>query len=359
MVPLEEVLSSLALNDLLGLGPVRFRQLIETFGSASSAIASAADWGAIPGFIPSGEFTSDIGPALARARVDEELARRENVQILFAHQGPYPTLLRTISGPPPVLYVLGKDLCAYERAVAIVGSRRSTYYGDKMARQLSEGLAAAGVITVSGLARGIDTRVHTATINAGGKTWAVVGSGLSKLYPPENRELAQKISEKGAVISEFPMATKPHPSNFPRRNRIIAGLSQGTVVVEGSVTSGSLITARLAAAEGRDVFAVPGPATSPLSRAPHLLIKQGAMMVESVEDILSELGWNPPMFSPAVEGSPETVDPCLAALTDVPVSREEFLARSGMDAGAAASKLVELELNGLIKTLPGGKLVRA
>lgn len=358
MYPDSEVVSSLALNDLMGLGPVRLRQLIDVHGSASAAVAAHDSWSALPGFGPIAGPLDDLGPALARARADEEMALRENVRILLAHTGPYPALLRTTSSPPPVLYVMGDDICEARKAVALVGSRRATYYGEKMARLLSEGLSASGVVTVSGLARGIDTRVHDATILAGGKTWAVVGSGLMMLYPPENRALAKRISEHGAVISEFPMATKPHPSNFPRRNRIIAGIAQGTVVIEGAETSGSLITARLAASEGRDVFAVPGPATSPLSRAPHLLLKQGAVMAESADDILSELGWHPALFSGAMPDAAAD-DPLVSSLSDVPISREDFLVRTGLDAGAAAARLVDLELRGLIKTLPGGKLVRA
>ena len=163
---------------------------------------------------------------------------------------------------------------------------------------------------------------------------------------------------QGAVISEFPMALKPHPSNFPRRNRIIAGLTSATVLIEGGPTSGSLITARIAAEEGRDVFAVPGPATSPLSRAPHLLLKQGAMFAESGADVMAELGW---IFDVGLEkdGGGVSADPILAALSDDPLTREDLLVRTGLEAAAAAARLVDLEIRGLVRSLPGGKLVRA
>lgn len=359
MVPSTELLASLALNDLAGLGALRFRSLINAYGSAQAAVAAFATWPQLPGFGPDDEPQRDLASAMARAVADAEMADRESVSILLAHAGPYPRLLRVMANPPPVLYVKGDDICGTDRAIALVGSRRPSHYGEKMARLLSEEFAAVGVTTVSGLARGVDTRVHTSTLEAGGRTWAVVGSGLLMTYPPENRELANRIAARGAVISEFPMALKPHPSNFPRRNRIIAGLSAATVVVEGGETSGALITARLAAEEGREVFAVPGPATSPLSRAPHLLLRQGAAFAESGEDVLVELGWALATERCAAEGADSDGDPILSVLTDEPLSRESFLQRTGLDAATASSRLVELELKGLIRSLPGGKLVRA
>jgi len=195
-----------------------------------------------------------------------------------------------------------------------------------MALRLAVDLAEAGVTTVSGLARGIDTHVHKATLEAGGKTWAVVGCGLSRVYPPENRGLAELIEKSGAVVSEFPMDTRPFPANFPRRNRVIAGLSLGTVVVEGSDKSGSLITARLAAEEGRDVFAVPGSVNSVLSAAPHRLLQMGAVMVQSSGDILAEIGQGArgreETRGAAGREVPETYRPVLALLSEDPILKE-------------------------------------
>jgi len=360
----DEVLYSLALNGLAGLGPAALRDLLATFPTAKSVYDAGPD-----GWIFSSTHSfdmdaaaSDLAPSLARAHADAELAERHRSRIYLAHAGPYPPLLRQTSCPPPVLYVAGEDVSDARSAVALVGSRACTHYGEKIARRLSEDLVAAGITTVSGLARGIDTRVHEATLAAGGLTWAVVGSGLLMTYPPENRALADRIRDHGAVISEFPMATKPHPANFPRRNRIIAGLSTATVVVEGGATSGALITARLAAEEGRDVFAVPGPVTSPQSMAPHRLLREGAGLVESAADVLEELGWehsSPTKTDTKVPAEAGASRLIIDAVTDVPLDRDELLSRTAIDAKLAAALLVQLEMKGLIRTLPGGKLVRA
>lgn len=363
MVPPEETAATLALNELSGFGPAALRSLIERFGGAAAAVsAGPRAW--------SGELTAEFVESLerelvsaaARARADMESAERYGARIYLSHRGPYPELLSTLATPPSVLYVKGADVAALTRAVAIVGSRACTHYGEKIARRISSDLAAAGVATVSGLARGIDTNVHQATLAAGGVTIAVVGSGLLMTYPPENRALADRIcAEGGAVVSEFAMAVKPHPANFPRRNRIIAGLSSATVVVEGGSTSGALITARIAAEEGREVFAVPGPAGSAQSRAPHRLLRDGATMAESAEDVLSELGWtggiilnDPP--APALSGAASAI---FAAVSDVPIDRDELIERVNLDAASAATWLVQLEMKGLIRSVAGGKLVRA
>jgi DNA processing protein len=359
-----EVLDSLALNGLSGLGPAALRDLLTHFGSASEVLkAGPAAWSAVTrhGF-DAAQVAEDLQPSIARARADAELAASCKADIYLAHTGPYPRLLRETACPPPVLYVIGGDVSVDRRVVAIVGSRACTHYGEKIARRMAEDFASSGVVTVSGLARGIDTRVHEATLAAGGETWAVVGSGLLMTYPPENRGLAEKIVEHGAMISEFPMATKPHPANFPRRNRIIAGLSSATVVVEGGSTSGALITARLAAEEGRDVFAVPGPAMSIQSRAPHRLLREGAVLAESADDVVQELGWNALINlrdtgkAAAVDGPARRI---VSAITDVPLDRDELLARVSLDAKSAATLLVQLEMQGLIRALPGGKLVKA
>ena len=358
----EEVVSSLALNALVGVGPSVIRELLAKFHTAVEVLAAGPEeWkSVVTHAFDVEQAKADLSPSIGRSCADAELAERDGARIYLAHTGPYPALLKQTSCPPPVLYVAGDDIAIERPAVAIVGSRASTHYGEKIARRLSEDLSSVGVVTVSGLARGIDTRVHESTLAAGGSTWAVVGSGLLMTYPPENRALAERIRANGALVSEFPMATKPHPAHFPRRNRIIAGLSAATVVVEGGESSGSLITARLAAEEGRDVFAVPGPVLSPQSRAPHRLLRNGAGLVETAEDILRELGWRKSIPSMVARRSDEAgpASAIFDAVTDVPLDRDELLARLDIDAKSAATLLVQLEMQGLIRSLPGGKLVR-
>ncbi len=206
----------------------------------------------------------------------------------FSDKG-YPTNLKYIYDPPPTLYVKGNILPEDNIAIAIIGSRRATYYGLKNAENLSFELAAGGITIISGLARGVDSAAHRGALKAGGRTIAVLGSGLNIIYPPENEKLAREILQCGAVISEFPQGTAPLRQNFPRRNRIISGLSLGVVVVEAAKRSGALITANLALEQGREVFALPGKIDSFTSRGTHDLIKQGAKLVESAEDIIEEL----------------------------------------------------------------------
>lgn len=205
----------------------------------------------------------------------------------------YPTLLKEIPDPPPVLYVEAHtpfDDLPLARAIAVVGTRRVTPYGEAVTRSIVRGLVEAGLAIVSGMALGVDSIAHQTALACGGTTIAVLGCGTDIIYPPRNAELYRAIArERGAIISELPPGTRPTSAQFPRRNRIVSGLSLGVVVIEGSEHSGSLITARLAAEQGRDVFAVPGPVTSPMSRAPAMLIKQGAKLVERAEDILEEL----------------------------------------------------------------------
>ncbi len=362
----KEVLASLHLNSIKDIGPARFQALMRKYSTAVSAIANGVnDWSDVPFFDGDtlSSIKNDFDAARRRAEQDFSSCAKWAVRTYLWQQGSYPALLKQIVYPPPVLYVMGDDICLPAPAIAIVGSRRCSYYGENMARRLSSDLAAAGVTTISGLARGIDTHVHHSTIQAGGKTWAVIGSGLSHQYPPENKRLAQLIAKKGAIVSEFPMATRPFPANFPRRNRIIAGLSLGTVVVEGSEKSGSLITARLAAEEGRDVFAVPGPATSELSVAPHRLLQMGAMMVERANDILQSIGL------PATAGvgkkesarsdaRPGIYNDVLAFLSAEPVPKEILAQRLNKDARLLSSLLLEMELKGLIRSVPGGGVLK-
>ncbi|TDA67224.1 MAG: DNA-protecting protein DprA [Clostridia bacterium] len=278
----------------------------------------------------------------------------------------YPLSLKRINAPPPVLYARG-DLTACQgiSGIGIVGTRKATAYGRQMAKTLAFDLARAGMVVVSGLARGIDSAAHRGALAAGGKTAAVLGSGLDVIYPPENKDLAAEIAAGGVLLSEFPPGTPPLSQNFPRRNRIISGLALGIVVVEAGEKSGALITADLALEQGREVFAVPGPATSPVSVGPNRLIKQGARLVESAADILEELAL-PRLWEAEVEpaaGAEIALEPAerevLSALAGGPVQLEVLAAEAGRPVSELLPLLTLLEVRGLVRRLPGGFFISA
>jgi DNA processing protein len=280
-------------------------------------------------------------------------------------QKDYPPGLKAIDDPPIVLYVKGDLRETDAVAIGIVGSRRCTFYGRSQAERLGSILAARGVTVVSGMARGIDSAAHRGALGAGGRTLAVMGNGLSSVYPPENRDLFEKISANGAAISEFPMDMAPLPGNFPRRNRLISGLSLGVVVVEAALDSGSLITARLALEQGREVFAVPGKAGSPTSRGTHSLIRDGAKLVEDVDDILDEfeglgkaLGIEKPAGAPARDLSDSEMRIFESLSPDEPENIEDLIEKCGLQAGEVSGLLVQMELKGLVKCLPGKSFVK-
>ncbi|MCG3204273.1 MAG: hypothetical protein KCHDKBKB_00988 [Elusimicrobia bacterium] len=363
----QEVHAVLILNSIDELGPARFQSLIQTFGSANQALSAGfKSWGGIPLFNQTilKSIEKNFSLTQKRAEEDQKLIHKCNVKLHLSHMDTYPKLLKEIAHPPPVLYVQGENITSEQLAVALVGSRACSYYGEKMAWELSSGLAVAGITTVSGLARGIDTHVHKATLEAGGKTWAIIGSGLNRIYPPENRLLAEKIMTSGALISEFPMNTQPFPGNFPRRNRIIAGLTKGTVVIEGGEKSGSLITARLAAEEGRDVFAVPGPVTSSQSYAPNRLLQSGAIMVQSVSDILNGIGITPEFMADNrrkqtdVSALPKIYKQVLNYLGGEPTPKEILAQKLKTGVGELSSLLLEMEIKGLIRSGAGGNVFK-
>ena len=274
----------------------------------------------------------------------------------------YPSLLTEIPGPPEVLYWRGKIEEVKSPSIALVGCRAPTPYGERVAWLLSEELAKMGVTTVSGLARGIDTVVHEATLKAGGKTIAVLGTGMDLIYPSENKNLAAKISQQGVVVTEFPPGTLPLPHNFPQRNRIISGLSLGTVVIEAAEKSGALITARLAAEQGREVFAVPGPITSPVSRGPNRLIRDGAKLAQRAEDILEEIprlaGRLPEMKKIPAPGLTKEEQDLLNLISHEPVLVDKIIQGTGRGAGTILQSLLDLELKGAVRCLPGKRYVR-
>jgi len=375
----------LALAGVRGVGPLLGRRLIERFGSARAVL------GATQGEL---EALEGIGPKGARAilrRADLRAAERE-LDALREHGGralvlgepTYPQLLIQTTDAPLVLFCRGGLAPEDARAVAIVGTRSATPYGVRMARNLAAGLAERGVTVVSGMARGVDTEAHRAALEAGGRTIAILGSGLDIVYPAENKSLARAIADRGAVLTEFSLGTRPLGSNFPRRNRVISGIAHGVVVVEAAARSGSLITARAALDQGREVFAVPGPVTSAQSRGPNGLIRDGAKLVEGVRDILEELpalgaeapsprqsplkvaraedeppseGDRAPGPDPAagLAGDERTVYEALGA---EPVHVDAIVERTGLRVEQASAALLGLELAGLARQVSGARFVR-
>jgi DNA processing protein len=286
---MDELCYWLGFNLVRGIGPVRLRGLLKHFGDIQTA------WEAPRADLEQTGLDRRSLNNLLKARRQIDLAQvRQNVEDEGAHvltwESPdYPELLRQIPDPPPVLFVKGELTPADEWAVAMVGTRKATAYGKEVARQLSGALARNHVTVVSGMARGIDGTAHRAALEAGGRTVAVLGCGVDRVYPPEHRQLARDIAENGALISDYPLGTRPEGKNFPPRNRIISGLSRGVIVVEAGLRSGALITADFAADQGRDVFAVPGNIYSPGSKGCNRLLRDGASIVTEVRDVLEML----------------------------------------------------------------------
>lgn len=360
-----------ALNLIEHVGPIRLRQLLAHFGSDPAAIlrASRAELLAVPGIgadtaeaIAAWERTVDLSGELRRIA-------ESGVGILTQLDSEYPPLLREIYDPPMVLYVKGTLQPGDRNGVALVGSRLTTPYGQDIARKLAYQLAFTGVTVVSGGARGIDTAAHQGALSAQGRTIAVLGTGINRVFPPENAELYERIAGNGAVITQFPFNRPADKQSFPIRNRIVAGMTQGTVVIEANLTSGALITANFATEYGRQVFAVPGRIDSPRSKGCHDLIKQGAKLCEGAEDILSEFEYlfppsNRPV-SPATTGMLPALtlsDPesrVIAALTPgAEHTTDDVIRATGLPASAAAVALFSLELKRLVRQLPGKLYVR-
>lgn len=344
----------LALGRVAGIGPVVYRQLLQRFVAPAAVLRAA-----VAELVAAG-----LRPAVARAvarfdgwqEVDEQVARLERcgaTLLTWAEEG-YPARLRQIHDPPPLLFVRGRIVADDDLAVAVVGSRAASAYGRKMARELAAGLAGRGVTVVSGLARGIDAAAHAAALEAGGRTIAVLGSGVDVIYPGEHRALAAAIAERGAVVSELAMGTRPDAENFPGRNRLISGLSRGVVVVEAAERSGSLITARVAADQGRDVFAVPGP-VGPSSAGGHRLLRDGAKLTECADDVLEEVC--PRLLRESAGRSTFRPTPgeerILAAIGRETVHVDTVILRCGWPANEVLPLLLALELKGVVEQLPG------
>jgi DNA processing protein len=353
----------LALTRIKGLGCISFKKLASHFADPTQSLsATAAELSAIEGI-----DRKAVDGLLAFTQWDEveqEVQRAEEagVKIIPFGSGIYPARLRSIADPPPCLYVKGEIRQQDDKAVAVIGTRSASHYGRRVARDLCRGLASLGFTVISGMARGIDGVAHDEALNAGGRTIAVLGSGVDRAYPPEHRKLYHRISENGAVISELPLGAPPLAFNFPARNRLISGLSAGVVVVEATEKSGSLITAAIALEQGREVFAVPGEVGSSRSRGGHRLIRQGAKLVENVDDILEEIA--PQLVArdrhPAVlrtlpvEAQPET-HKIFELLQVRSLHIDEVIEASGFSASRVSQILLELELQGFLKQLPGNR----
>lgn len=344
-----------------GIGPARFKRLIESFGGAETAWHADARELALAGLDP--RAVEQL--VHLRRRLDPEAEQRRlerlRIRVITLDDADYPALLREIADPPPVLYLQGELRPGDERAVGVVGTRRASAYGRQVVEHVVGDLARMGVTIVSGLARGIDACAHRVTLEAGGRTLAVLGNGLDQVYPPEHARLAAQVREQGALVTEFPLGMRPDAINFPRRNRIISGLSLGVLVVEAGRTSGALITADFAAEQGRDVFAVPGSIFSPGSVGTNQLIRDGARPVVEARDILEELDLG------LVSGQPtarefEPADPTEARILRVlgaePVHIDAIGRASGLPMGELASTLTMLELKGLVRQVGAMSYVR-
>jgi DNA processing protein len=361
----EELAAWLRLASTPGVGRATARRLLAAFGlphqlfaQPASALASVADAAQVPALHeePAG------WPELVERTWAWLQAAPGTRHVLTLADAAYPAALLNTEDPPLLLYASGRLPHEWPRAVAVVGSRNPTPQGEQNARLFSRGFAQAGLTVVSGLALGIDTAAHEGALEGAATgqlpTIAVVGTGLDRVYPRRNLDLAHRIAAQGLLLSEYPLGTPPLAENFPQRNRIIAALGLGTLVVEAALPSGSLITARQAAEQGRDVFAIPGSIHSPQSRGCHALIRQGAKLVETAQDVLEELGAGPAASPtpPASSGTsvPRRAAPVLDALGFDPSSLDALVARTGMPPSELQAQLLELELAGEVARLPGG-----
>lgn len=345
-----------ALRSVPFVGNVLFRRLLERFGSPEAVFqASDAALAAVKGV--SAAVVTSLRDHDPRPFAERETAAlvRAGCRIVTLLDDEYPPLLREIADPPPFLYVRG-SLAGIGTAVAVVGSRRASAYGRTVTERMAEELSRAGVAVISGLARGIDTAAHNGALKGEAKTVGVLGCGVDVVYPAENRRLFAEMAERGAVVSEFPLGTAPLAENFPRRNRIISGISHGVLVVEAAERSGSLVTARIALDQGRDVYAIPGNITNEGSRGANRLIREGAKLVDGVDDILEEL----PGGRVARRGVPmpaHDLSPAEAAvfalLSAEPLHIDRIIAKSALTVGELSAMLLRLELKGAVTQLPG------
>lgn len=361
---MENIEYLLALQSVNGLGPVRLKALLGYFKDPKLA------WEANPQeFLKIGipqnvvELFTETRKKLIPEKYAESI-KKSGISWLTIYDEKYPKLLTEIYDPPVILFYKGEILDCDKKAIAVVGTRKITSYGKLVTEKLTKELVSFGITIVSGLARGVDTEAHKCAISANGRTLAVLGGGLNHIFPPENIELAKKISSGfGAVLSEFPPDHPSLPGNFPARNRIISGLSRGVLVTEAAEDSGSLITARLALEQGRDVFAIPGPITSDLSKGPSSLIQQGARLVTSAEEILAEFGWDMSQKSqigqmgqmPTLSENEKKI---LEKLENENKHIDDLCRELNLSAAIISASLIKMEIGGLIKNLGGGNFLK-
>jgi DNA processing protein len=369
----DQYLGWLALALTPGLGARMAGKLLRAFGSPAaifSASLTSLEANQLPAVVAQAIHSRQ--PLNAAAK-ELALAEAAKCRLVTWDEPQYPQLLREIYDPPPLLYVKGNAELLNRHAISIVGTRRPTPYGNQMAERLARDLADRGLVIVSGLARGIDACAHKGALSsATGATIGILGCGVDVIYPKENRKIFAEIEQRGAIISEFPMGAFPAPQNFPIRNRLIAGMARGVVVVEGAQYSGSLITARLAMESSREVFAVPGNVTQPMAFGPNQLIKQGAKLVASWEDVIEELPTpiraellpvettDGAARASLVEQSLGPAGKTLYALLEVDSSRhvDDLVEHSGLSSSEVLSSLFELEMKGLVQQLPGKQFLK-
>jgi len=342
----------LALSLTRGLGSENTRRLLREFGSPEAIFSASVS--SLKNFVK-----HDLASSISKGIDDEVLSATlvwledNNNHIVTLADSEYPQALLNIPDPPILIYVKGRLDLLNKTAMAVVGSRNATPQGTSNAEAFSRSLSNEGLCIISGLAHGIDSAAHRGALQGKGSSIAIVGTGLDKVYPAANRDLAHELAQHGALISEFPIGTPPLAANFPRRNRLISGLSLGCLVVEASLQSGSLITARLALEQGRDVFAIPGSIHAPQSKGCHALLKQGAKLVETARDILEELDMSPNALVHPIDSEDSEVA-LFEHLGFDPVDMETLSARSGLTVSQLSAMLLTLELDGRICALPGG-----
>ncbi|SDH95998.1 DNA-processing protein DprA [Janthinobacterium sp. YR213] len=353
-----ELAGWLRLQHLPGVGPVAARALLVSFGLPPAIFSASFE--ALREVVPASVARAIVQPPRPVANSQLELTLQwlqgPGNAVLTLADAAYPPLLLEIADPPLLLYVRGRAELLSRPGVAIIGSRNASAQGMQNAAAFAQALSTAGLTIISGLALGIDTHAHEGGLRGAGATIAVIGTGADLVYPRRNLDLAQRIAEQGCIVSEYALGLPAMPGNFPRRNRLISGLARGVLVVEAAAQSGSLITARLAGEQGRDVYALPGSIHATLAKGCHALIKQGAKLVESVDDVLQELQW-----LGGIPGAPAVVEdepPLLAALGHDPLDADTLAARSGLAMGALMGELLALELAGRVERLPGGLFQR-
>lgn len=351
------------LNLTQNIGDVKLKSLLDYFGSADRILCSSKSELMKVGGISSGIAEAILNISKNKVEKELKLIEQNNIDIISIKDRRYPENLTNIYSPPILLYVKGQLQPQDKNAIAIVGSRRATYYGLSTAENLAYKLAKYGITIVSGMARGIDSAAHKGALKAGGRTIAVFGSGLFNIYPPESKKLFDEVSANGAVVSEFPLNTPPFKQNFPKRNRIISGLSLGVIVAEAAKKSGALITSDFALEQGREVFAVPGKINSATSKGTHMLIKQGAKLVETAEDILEELNIEiednydgKTLHTNELNEKEKTV---YSFLNKEPQHIDGIAEKSDIPLNLLLSILMKLQMKGFVKEIHGKKFVRS